>query len=61
MKAVVLSQPGSASVERLDDPAPAPDGIVVSPDGCGICRTDLHRPRLSRHPAASLPEHLWGA
>jgi D-arabinose 1-dehydrogenase-like Zn-dependent alcohol dehydrogenase len=42
MKAVVRSQLGSASVERLDDPAPPPDGIVVSPDGCGICRTDLH-------------------
>ena len=36
MKAVVRSKLGSANVERLDDPAPPPDGIVVSPDGCGI-------------------------
>jgi 2-desacetyl-2-hydroxyethyl bacteriochlorophyllide A dehydrogenase len=42
MKAVVLAEPGSVSVERIDDPAPAADGIVVAPDGCGICGTDLH-------------------
>ncbi|HEY8584720.1 MAG TPA: zinc-dependent alcohol dehydrogenase family protein [Capillimicrobium sp.] len=42
MKAVLLSEPGSFSIERLDDPAPAPDGIVVAPDGCGICGTDVH-------------------
>jgi len=42
MKAVVLSQPGAVGVERLPDPAPAPDGVVVAPDGCGICGTDIH-------------------
>lgn len=42
MKAVLLAQPGSISIERLDDPAPAADGIVVAPDGCGICGTDIH-------------------
>ncbi len=42
MRAVVLSEPGSVSVERLDDPAPATDGIVVAPDSCGICGTDVH-------------------
>jgi 2-desacetyl-2-hydroxyethyl bacteriochlorophyllide A dehydrogenase len=42
MKAVVLSQPGSFGIERVPDPAPAPDGIVVAPDACGICGTDLH-------------------
>ena len=42
MKAVVLPEPGKVSVERLDDPAPAPGGIVVAPDGCGICGTDIH-------------------
>ena len=29
-------------VERLDDPAPAPDEVVVAPDACGICGTDIH-------------------
>lgn len=42
MKAVVLPEPGRVDVERLDDPAPAPDEVVVAPDGCGICGTDIH-------------------
>ncbi len=42
MKAVVVDQPGSVSVERIKDPAPAADGIVVAPDACGLCGTDLH-------------------
>ncbi len=42
MKAVVISEPGVVALERLDDPAPAPDGIVVAPDSCGICGTDVH-------------------
>lgn len=42
MRAVVVTEPGVAGVERLPDPAPAPDGIVVAPDACGLCGTDLH-------------------
>jgi 2-desacetyl-2-hydroxyethyl bacteriochlorophyllide A dehydrogenase len=42
MKAVVLPQPGAVSLERLPDPAPAPEGVVVAPDACGICGTDIH-------------------
>jgi 2-desacetyl-2-hydroxyethyl bacteriochlorophyllide A dehydrogenase len=42
VKAVVLSEPGVFAVERLDDPAPAPDEVVVAPTGCGVCGTDLH-------------------
>jgi 2-desacetyl-2-hydroxyethyl bacteriochlorophyllide A dehydrogenase len=42
MKAVVLPQPGTVRVERLPDPVPASDGVVVAPDGCGICGTDIH-------------------
>jgi 2-desacetyl-2-hydroxyethyl bacteriochlorophyllide A dehydrogenase len=42
VKAVVLPEPGTVSVERLDDPTPAPDEVVVAPDGCGICGTDIH-------------------
>ena len=42
MKAVVVSGPGAMSVERVADPTPAPGEIVVAPDGCGLCGTDLH-------------------
>jgi 2-desacetyl-2-hydroxyethyl bacteriochlorophyllide A dehydrogenase len=42
MKAVVIPEPGSLSVERLDDPAPDPGDVVVKVDSCGICGTDLH-------------------
>lgn len=42
MKAVVLSEPGTINVERVEDPSPAQDGIVVAPGGCGICGTDVH-------------------
>jgi 2-desacetyl-2-hydroxyethyl bacteriochlorophyllide A dehydrogenase len=42
MKAVVLPQPGAVSLERLPDPAPTPTGVVVAPDACGICGTDIH-------------------
>lgn len=42
MRAVVLSQPGGVGVERLPDPAPAADEVLVAPDGCGICGTDIH-------------------
>jgi len=42
MKAVVISAPGTLSVERVDDPAPAPHEVVLAPAGCGICGTDRH-------------------
>ena len=42
MKAVVLTEPAAFAVERLDDPTPAPDEVVVAPSGCGVCGTDLH-------------------
>jgi alcohol dehydrogenase len=33
---------GPISVEVLDDPAPAPDGIVVAVKANGVCRSDWH-------------------
>jgi 2-desacetyl-2-hydroxyethyl bacteriochlorophyllide A dehydrogenase len=42
MKAVVIEAPGQLAVERVDDPAPAPDQVVVAVDACGICGTDVH-------------------
>ncbi len=38
----MVEEPGVVGVERLPDPAPAPDGLVVAPDACGLCGTDLH-------------------
>src|SRR5690242_11754544 len=42
MQAVIVSAPGSVSIERLPDPEPQPDEVVVRVRGCGICGTDLH-------------------
>jgi 2-desacetyl-2-hydroxyethyl bacteriochlorophyllide A dehydrogenase len=42
MKAVVFEGPGRLAVERVDDPAPAPDQVVVAVHACGICGTDVH-------------------
>lgn len=42
MKAVVISEPGRVAVERVDDPTPEPEDVVVRVEACGICGTDLH-------------------
>jgi 2-desacetyl-2-hydroxyethyl bacteriochlorophyllide A dehydrogenase len=42
VKAVVLSSPGSFAIERLEDPAPRRDEVLIAPSGCGLCGTDLH-------------------
>ncbi|MBO4205549.1 alcohol dehydrogenase catalytic domain-containing protein [Micromonospora echinofusca] len=42
MRAVVLDGPGQLAAERVDDPTPTPDGVVVAVRDCGICGTDLH-------------------
>lgn len=42
MRAVVVQEPGRVSVERVPDPTPTGDDVVVRVGGCGICGTDLH-------------------
>ncbi|HYF27026.1 MAG TPA: zinc-dependent alcohol dehydrogenase family protein [Baekduia sp.] len=42
MRAVLISEPGEFGLEELPDPTPRPGEVVVAPDGCGICGTDLH-------------------
>ena len=42
MKAVVIREPNQVSVERVDDPTPAPDQAIVKVEACGICGTDIH-------------------
>lgn len=42
MRAIVFPQPETMRVERVDDPAPAPDEVVVRVNQCGICGTDVH-------------------
>ncbi|MGD9333017.1 MAG: zinc-dependent alcohol dehydrogenase family protein [Desulfobacterales bacterium] len=33
---------GPIAVEDLPDPTPAPDGVVIQVQACGICRSDWH-------------------
>jgi alcohol dehydrogenase len=43
MRAVVFERfAGPLTVQRLGDPSPAPDGIVVKVRSTGICRSDWH-------------------
>ena len=43
MRAMVLRAPRTPLVMReRDNPAPAPDEILVEIAACGVCRTDLH-------------------
>jgi 2-desacetyl-2-hydroxyethyl bacteriochlorophyllide A dehydrogenase len=42
VNAVVIPEPGSISVERVDDPTPEAGEVVVAVDSCGICGTDIH-------------------
>ncbi len=42
MKAVVFPQPGSISVESVDDPACGSDEVVIRVASSGICGTDIH-------------------
>ena len=43
MRAMVLEAPRTPLVMReRDNPAPAPDEILVEIAACGVCRTDLH-------------------
>lgn len=42
MRAVVVSEPGSAVLASVPDPTPGPTDVIVRVRGCGICGTDLH-------------------
>jgi 2-desacetyl-2-hydroxyethyl bacteriochlorophyllide A dehydrogenase len=42
MRAVLITEPGKYALENLPDPVPEPGDVIVAPDGCGICGTDLH-------------------
>ena len=33
---------GKIGIERLPDPEPAPDGVVLRVEACGVCRSDWH-------------------
>ncbi|GIG91535.1 zinc-dependent alcohol dehydrogenase [Plantactinospora endophytica] len=41
MRAVVCV-PGGTELAELPDPVPAPDGVVVAVDACGLCGSDVH-------------------
>ncbi len=42
MRAVLITEPGQYGLETLPDPTPDVGDVIVAPDGCGICGTDLH-------------------
>jgi 2-desacetyl-2-hydroxyethyl bacteriochlorophyllide A dehydrogenase len=42
VRAVLISEPGQYALEDLPDPEPGVGDVIVAPDGCGICGTDLH-------------------
>lgn len=42
MRAAVVSEPNSVSVEEVTDPTPGQGEVVVAVGACGICGTDLH-------------------
>jgi D-arabinose 1-dehydrogenase-like Zn-dependent alcohol dehydrogenase len=43
MRAAVLREYGEPlEIEDVDRPDPAPDGVVIETDACGICRSDWH-------------------
>lgn len=46
MKAVVLTESRELELADIPDPTPGPDEVVVRPDHCGICGTDLHAREL---------------
>ena len=63
MRAVVVTKPGSATVERVADPNPLADEVIVKVMGCGICGTDLHilHEGLPNLPYPVIPGHEpWG-
>jgi (R,R)-butanediol dehydrogenase/meso-butanediol dehydrogenase/diacetyl reductase len=46
MKAAVFEEVGKPlSIQTVDDPVPAPGGLVMKVGYCGICGTDLHATR----------------
>ncbi|MEU6383968.1 zinc-dependent alcohol dehydrogenase family protein [Streptomyces bauhiniae] len=42
MRAVVVTQPGSAELAVIPDPSPGPSEVVVQVSSCGLCGTDMH-------------------
>ncbi|MCS6846409.1 MAG: zinc-dependent alcohol dehydrogenase family protein [Anaerolineae bacterium] len=61
VNAVVFTQPGTISIERVPDPTCAPDEVIVKIAIAGICGTDVHIYRneyLSKFPL--IPGHEFG-
>src|SRR6266566_7268726 len=42
MRAVIIDTPGNIRVDRVPDPTPQPNELVIRVEACGICGTDLH-------------------
>jgi threonine dehydrogenase-like Zn-dependent dehydrogenase len=57
MKALVLEQPGKASVETVADPKPKPGEVLLRVRRVGLCGTDLNSFR-GKNPMVSYPRVL---
>ena len=42
MKALVYQAPGKISLERVEDPSPSADEVLLRVDAAGVCGTDRH-------------------
>ncbi|HEY5832704.1 zinc-dependent alcohol dehydrogenase family protein [Streptomyces sp.] len=42
MRAVLFTEPGTATTAEVPDPRPAPGEVVVEVASCGLCGTDMH-------------------
>ncbi len=61
MQAVLFPAPETIAIERVPDPACAPDEVIVQVARCGICGTDVHIYRNEYMSAFPLiPGHEFG-
>lgn len=57
MKAVVVTESRTLAVERVADPVPGPDQLVLRVGACGICGSDLHAHQMGILPAGCVMGH----
>jgi (R,R)-butanediol dehydrogenase / meso-butanediol dehydrogenase / diacetyl reductase len=58
MRAAVFHAAGQPlNIERVDDPTPRADQVILSVSGAGICGSDLHVTQFGRMPAGTILGH----
>lgn len=59
MDAAVIAGQGEVEIRSFDDPVPAPNGVVVDIQLCGICGTDIHAYQSGEPYNAAICGHEW--